>query len=118
MEEENGESFQPVITLLDQLSDIAGPPRLLRVAMYITAQSSQWRLGALNYLLRRLPRFDSREALQVCLGSDPMLVVGVIHGGLLDSNVLVQRNTLELLVVHFPLHHRFVSFQVSVYFLV
>lgn len=75
------------------------------------------RLGALNYLVRRLPRLAASspemktgvlEALsvdaEVLTSPEPGLLVRCFVAGLSDTQMLIQRGFLDLLVTHVPLH--------------
>ncbi|KAI4747245.1 hypothetical protein E4T50_02454 [Aureobasidium sp. EXF-12298] len=77
------------------------------------------RQGALAFLTRKLPNFTSSEtspdssqvedrtlplAAQAAINPEPGLLVRCFAAGLQDSQILVQRGFLDLLVTHLPLH--------------
>ncbi|KAK5125109.1 hypothetical protein LTR85_000783 [Meristemomyces frigidus] len=75
------------------------------------------RLGALNYLARRLPVFATRpdkmangslevlsDEAKAVTSPEPGLVVRCFVAGLSDPQMLIQRGFLDLLVTHLPLH--------------
>ncbi|KAF2767869.1 hypothetical protein EJ03DRAFT_275206 [Teratosphaeria nubilosa] len=71
------------------------------------------RQGALSYLNRRLPKFSNSTSLisnelsptaEAIITPEPGLLARSFIAGLLDSQPLVQRGFLDLLVLHLPLH--------------
>ena len=89
-----------------------------------TITSTSRRQGALAYLTRKLPKFSTQTAYgsgggsiedgnnitnlsqesQSALSPEPGLLVRCLAVGLSDSQTLVQRGFLDLLVTHLPLH--------------
>ncbi|KAF2723390.1 hypothetical protein K431DRAFT_220007 [Polychaeton citri CBS 116435] len=88
--------------------------------------SSSRRQGALNYLVRRLPRLDtpsndlkeqafktlSSEA-EALIQPEPGLLIRCFARGLSDTNALTQRGFLDLLVSHLPLHSPLIQTKAS-----
>ena len=75
------------------------------------------RQGALNYLVRRLPRFSTSNSAvpnetteqlspeaEAATSPEPGLLVRCFIAGLSDAQTLIQRGFLDLLVTHLPLH--------------
>ncbi|RMY14439.1 hypothetical protein D0867_07141 [Hortaea werneckii] len=75
------------------------------------------RQGALNYMVRKLPRFASKSQddsvdvpdeisaeAEAATSPEPGLLVRCFVAGLSDAQMLVQRGFLDLLVTHLPIH--------------
>ncbi|KAI7353783.1 hypothetical protein KC320_g3812 [Hortaea werneckii] len=75
------------------------------------------RQGALNYMVRKLPRFATKSQddsvdvsdeisaeAEAATSPEPGLLVRCFVAGLSDSQMLVQRGFLDLLVTHLPIH--------------
>ncbi|WVQ94532.1 hypothetical protein IAU59_001611 [Kwoniella sp. CBS 9459] len=92
MEEETGDFFDRILTLLDRVSDAVTAPFFLQNVFLILISSPSSRLSALNYLARRLlkPPED--------LSKDSGLIIRGVSAALNDENVLVRRNGLDLLL--------------------
>lgn len=77
------------------------------------------RLGALNYLARKLPRLSSSQSggslsveAEVLMSPEPGLLIRCFVAGLGDPQLLVQRGFLDLLVTHMPLHSEVLQLKV------
>ncbi|EME40020.1 hypothetical protein DOTSEDRAFT_56330 [Dothistroma septosporum NZE10] len=129
LEEETSEDFDRAFAILRELEDRFMPDS---ASDALTQQSDGYfwqclflavvtsptrRQGALNYLVRRLPRMsansstataeaDQRLSAQAeCIMSpEPGLLIRCFVCGLSDSQVLIQRGFLDLLVTHLPLN--------------
>ncbi|EGC34706.1 hypothetical protein DICPUDRAFT_98134 [Dictyostelium purpureum] len=103
LEENQGEAYEQVKNLLDSLSQSTATT-LFYQALWKTLITTPYnRLSALNYLLLRLPKQTDVSNQLMYLPEKDTLVSQAIANSLSDSKVLVQRNTLELITVHFPL---------------
>lgn len=87
-----------------------------------TITNSSWRQGALAFLTRELPKFgntgstgtiDGRKGhtlssldpdARAALSPEPGLLIRCLAAGLSDSQLLVQRGFLDLIVTHLPLN--------------
>ncbi|CAB4494243.1 hypothetical protein RhiirA1_417017 [Rhizophagus irregularis] len=103
LEEEGGEFFDKVLSLLDYLSGIVEQSYFLQSMWLILITSPALRTPALNYLSRRMPKITSKEDVAVMLGDDIGIMVRAFSATLEDDHVLVQRAILDLLVISFPL---------------
>ncbi|EMD00050.1 hypothetical protein BAUCODRAFT_62777 [Baudoinia panamericana UAMH 10762] len=134
LEDETAEDFERAVSILDSLKDkfskadddgaLAGFYWQSVFLCVITSVSR--RQGALNYLVRRLPSFAPRHMnlttdddsiftadgnvsvlsaeAQAAVSPEPGLLLRCFASGLADSNPLVQRGYLDLLVAKLPLH--------------
>ena len=117
IEEEANEFFEPVLSMLDKLSKSVGEGYFFHCIWLCLITAPHLRIAALNYLLKRLPKVTiensdnvtktGEEDIAVVLGDDTSLLSQALSSTLADKNVLVQRATLELLLVHFPLNFKF-----------
>ncbi|RIA92963.1 Dopey, N-terminal-domain-containing protein [Glomus cerebriforme] len=103
LEEEGGEFFDKVLSLLDYLSGIVEQSYFLQSMWLILITSPALRIPALNYLSRRMPKITSKEDVAIVLGDDVGIMVRAFSATLEDEHVLVQRAILDLLVTSFPL---------------
>jgi hypothetical protein len=117
MEEENGEFFERTLSLIDQIRlAVKDEEGFFWQCIWLSiASSDEQRFGAYNYCLKRMEKVDnskksnptmelfssSAEALYVY--PDPGLFIRAFSAGLTDSNTLVQRGFLELLLKNIPL---------------
>ncbi|OCF39597.1 hypothetical protein I317_06612 [Kwoniella heveanensis CBS 569] len=92
MEEETGDFFDQILSLLDRVSDAVTAPFFLQNIFLILISSPSSRLSALNYLSRRLLKPP------VELITDSGLIIRGVSAALNDENVLVRRNGLDLLL--------------------
>lgn len=130
LEEETSEDFERAFTIVQNLevrhaddhasfSSASQDRGFFWQCMFlaiITGRSR--RQGALNYLVRRLPSFAPKAApssqspyhsglspeAETVLLPEPGLLVRSFVAGLLDTQSLVQRGFLDVLVTHLPLH--------------
>jgi hypothetical protein len=135
IEEEGSEFFEPVMKLLDDLCRITDRTLFFRAIWKSLLQSGHVRIPALNYLIARLPADKTAAGphlFTLLLTSSPLLlsllpphlnlifspdmaqyvpdreglVLRALITGLQDTNILVQRNTLEVITVHFKVHEK------------
>ncbi|KAK3117616.1 hypothetical protein LTR53_000844 [Teratosphaeriaceae sp. CCFEE 6253] len=130
LEEETGEDFGRALSITQSLEvasndevELDPPTGFFWQTMFLCIVSApSRRLGALKYLIRRLPKFVSRagmpsssshegrddledlpEDARAAISPEAGLLVRCFAAGLSDVNALVQRGFLELLVTHLPL---------------
>ncbi|KAI9593645.1 Dopey, N-terminal-domain-containing protein [Syncephalis fuscata] len=99
LDEESSEHFQQVMALFDHLSGQVGTAVFYQALWNCLLASEQWRNSVLHYLGRRLPVIDHEEAYMTS-------IVRAIEATLADTDTLVQRGMLDLLVNRFPLHRQ------------
>lgn len=103
-------------------SEEAGDSYFWQCFFLATITNPSRRQGALAYLVRYLPRFspeDERrpsikvddpvsrnisDAARAAVSPEPGLLIRCFTAGLADSQILIQRGFLDLLVSHLPLH--------------
>jgi hypothetical protein len=128
LEDERSEDFDQVVQLLNKLRLASGQPStddssqdsyFWQCFFLGTITNPSRRQGALSYLVRELPSFvDSANAngqpsekfasvsaaAKSALSPEPGLLIRCLAAGLSDSQLLVQRGFLDLLVSHLPLN--------------
>ncbi|KAH7875407.1 Dopey, N-terminal-domain-containing protein [Lentinula edodes] len=98
LEEETGEFFERVISLLDRLSGTVSPSFFFQNIWLIMSTTPSARGTALNLLSRRLPQLHGLEDITSIVGSDIGLMISAFAAALEDENLLVQRSALDLLL--------------------
>ncbi|PWN52444.1 hypothetical protein IE53DRAFT_367211 [Violaceomyces palustris] len=100
LEEETGEFFDRVLTLLDNVCRSVGRPFFLQNIWLVLITTPATRLAALNFLTRRMPRLNDEVDPQSVVGKDLGLMVRGFAHALEDETLLVRRSALDLLVTH------------------
>lgn len=132
LEDETSEDFERMVSALDKLQksirseqghDLGtkneAPDSYFWQCFFLAVvTNSSRRQGALSYLVRRLPSLSSKTgkgSADTVLGDDPFvtaqsiitpepgLLIRCFASGLADSQLLIQRGFLDLLVSHIPL---------------
>ncbi|KAF7968943.1 hypothetical protein HWV62_28842 [Athelia sp. TMB] len=117
LEEETGEFFDKVLSLLDRLSGTVSPSFFLQNVWLIMLTTPGARGTSINYLSRRLPRLNADEGnfpVSLCLhtpglsnihadittivGRDIGLMIRAFASALEDDNLLVRRGALDILL--------------------
>ncbi|KAL0565856.1 hypothetical protein V5O48_016166, partial [Marasmius crinis-equi] len=98
LEEETGEFFEKVISLLDRLSGTVSPSFFFQNIWLVMLTSPASRGTALNFLSRRLPQLHGLEDITGIVGQDIGLMIRAFAAGLEDDNLLVRRGALDLLL--------------------
>ncbi|KAI5833359.1 hypothetical protein K523DRAFT_343112 [Schizophyllum commune Tattone D] len=98
LEEETGEFFEKVISLLDRLSGTVSPSFFFQNIWLVMLTSPASRGTSLNFLARRLPKFDTQEDMTHVVGRDIGLMIRAFAAALEDDNLLVRRGALDLLL--------------------
>ncbi|RUS22466.1 hypothetical protein BC937DRAFT_88992 [Endogone sp. FLAS-F59071] len=105
IEEEGSEYFDKVVSLFDVLSKAVNAPYFFQCMWLVLITNGPLRAPALNYLVRRMPKLSVEEDTVNTLGGDVSLMVRAFAATLGDSQMLVQRGVLELLVQNVPLEN-------------
>ncbi|KAJ7755024.1 Dopey, N-terminal-domain-containing protein [Mycena maculata] len=98
LEEETGEFFEKVLSLLDRLSGTVSPAFFFQNIWLVMLTTPSARGTALNLLARRLPRLNAEEDITVIIGRDIGLMIRAFAAALEDDNLLVRRGALDLLL--------------------
>ncbi|KAF9186710.1 hypothetical protein BGZ51_001791 [Haplosporangium sp. Z 767] len=102
LDEEGSEFFDRVLNIIDSLRKTVDETFFFQCMWLILITSSQHRGPALHYLGRRMPLLTNTEDVAFVLGDDAGLMVRAFSATVGDSQLLVQRAMLDLMVVHFP----------------
>lgn len=133
LEDETGEDFERAFMILQSLEKAFTPDiRALDLGhdqdgyfwqcLFLSVITSpSRRQGALNYLARTLPKLTAkdvgtdgdRKAADCIVSPEPGLLIRCFICGLSDSQLLIQRGFLDLLVTHLPLNSRVLREKVS-----
>ncbi|KAK0658610.1 Protein dopey [Lasiodiplodia hormozganensis] len=138
LEDETAEDFERILQIVDKLrftisgdegrkNDGAGDAQdsyFWQCFFLATITNAPRRQGALAYLVRRLPKFGTKQrrgsvatvdgddvpaealslAAEAAIAPEPGLLIRCFAAGLADSQLLTQRGYLDLLVNSLPLH--------------
>ena len=102
LEEEGGEFFEKVSSLLDQLSGTVSPSFFLQNIWLVLITAPSLRIAALNYLGRRMPKIGKDDSIGAIVGDDVGLMVRGFSAALEDGQILVQRAALDLVIATLP----------------
>ncbi|KAJ3264062.1 hypothetical protein HDU77_009470 [Chytriomyces hyalinus] len=97
LEEEGNEFFDPVMKMFDTLMVNLGTPYFLHCMGLAVISGNRERGAAMNYLLRRLPKFTAKKELHGILGDESIVMSQALGCALEDKQILVQRGALEFL---------------------
>ncbi|WAQ81113.1 hypothetical protein PtA15_1A451 [Puccinia triticina] len=103
LEEETGEHFDRVCSLLDQLSSAISLSFFLQNVWLILISGPGYRIPAINFLSRRMPPLLPQETIVPIVGQDVGLMIRGHSAALEDGNILVQRGILDLLLANLKL---------------
>ncbi|KAF8665364.1 hypothetical protein AX16_000383 [Volvariella volvacea WC 439] len=98
LEEETGEFFEKVLSLLDRLSGTVSPSFFFQNIWLVMLATPSARGTSLNLLSRRLPRLNPNEDIAAVVGDDIGLMIRAFAAALEDENLLVRRGALDLLL--------------------
>ncbi|KAI0050603.1 hypothetical protein FA95DRAFT_1536117 [Auriscalpium vulgare] len=98
LEEETGEFFDKVLTLLDRLSGTVSPSFFFQNVWLAMLTTPSARGTSLNLLSRRLPKFNADDDISSSVGQDVGLMIRAFSAALEDDNLLVRRGALDLLL--------------------
>ncbi|XP_053561140.1 protein dopey-2 [Bombina bombina] len=102
--EEGSEIYERTDQLLQRLSMVVGQEVFYSSLWGSVLVSSAIRLPASLFVVSHINRDVPARAQSFMLGNDKQLAIKSLCVSVLDSNVLVQRNTLESLLFFFPFH--------------
>ncbi|KAG0295715.1 hypothetical protein BGZ98_001266 [Dissophora globulifera] len=103
LDEEGSEFFDRTLNIIDSLRKAVDETFFFQCMWLILITSSPHRGPALHYLSRRMPLLTNTEDVAFVLGDDAGLMVRAFSATVGDSQLLVQRAMLDLMVVHFPI---------------
>lgn len=131
LEDDTSEDFERMVSALEKLRKVveehseggvlgksnSGSSHFWQCLFLATITNPSRRQGALAFLVRRLPKFglpDRRNSLpgspaelsaeaESAIYPEPGLLIRCFESGLADSQLLIQRGFLDLLVSHLPL---------------
>lgn len=103
LEEETGEHFERVCSLLDRLSSAISLSFFLQNLWLVLITGPGYRIPAINFLSRRMPSLNSQETIVPIVGQDVGLMIRAYSAALEDGNILVQRGILDLLLANLKL---------------
>lgn len=133
LEDETGEDYERAFSILRTL-EISFTPDVRSIDLGHDQDGYFWqclflsvitspsrRQGALNYLTRTLPKLtakdaksdESQRAADFIVSPEPGLLIRCFISGLSDSQILVQRGFLDLLVTHLPLNSHILQTKVG-----
>ncbi|KAH8835109.1 Dopey, N-terminal-domain-containing protein [Flagelloscypha sp. PMI_526] len=98
LEEETGEFFDKVLSLMDRLSGTVSQSFFFQNIWLIMLTTPASRGTSLNFLARRLPKFNPDEDVTSIVGRDIGLMIRAFAAALEDENLLVRRGALDLLL--------------------
>ncbi|KAM9320852.1 protein DOP1B [Gastrophryne carolinensis] len=102
--EEGSEIYDRTDTIIQKLSMVVGQEVFYSSLWASVLVSSSIRLPASLFVVSHINRDLPATAQTFMLGSDKQLAMKSLCISVMDSNVLVQRNTLEILLFFFPFH--------------
>ncbi|XP_059542400.1 protein dopey-2 isoform X1 [Myotis daubentonii] len=102
--EEGSEIYDRTDALLLRLSLVVGKEVFYAALWGSVLASPAVRLPASLFVVSHISRDSPGKEQKHMLGTDHQLTVKALCASLLDSNVLVQRNTLEIVLFFFPLY--------------
>ncbi|XP_075449910.1 protein DOP1B isoform X3 [Ascaphus truei] len=102
--EEGSEIYERTDLLLQRLSNVVGQLVFYGALWGSVLISSSIRLPASLFVVSHISRDVPAKAQSHMLGNDNHLAIKSLCVSVMDSNVLVQRNTLEILLFFFPFH--------------
>lgn len=95
--------------LLEQVCAAVSPTYYYTCIWEIVTTNSSIRLPAISYVLDHFSRKLTMEEQRYLLGENLDLTVSALCACLNDAVILVQRNTLEFLLIGFPMHASLLS---------
>ncbi|XP_054556262.1 protein dopey-2 isoform X2 [Talpa occidentalis] len=102
--EEGSEIYDKTDRLLLRLSQVVGEEVFYAALWGSVLVSPAVRLPASLFVVSHIRRDLPGKKQKYMLGTDPQLTVKSLCASLLDSNVLVQRNNLEIVLFFFPFY--------------
>ncbi|XP_043067031.1 protein DOP1 homolog [Drosophila bipectinata] len=101
--------FERISILLKNVCNAVNPMHFYTVLWESVAKNAAIRLPAITYLLEHFnKRLDMQEQIYI-MGHNREIMMSALCACLNDSLILVQRNTLEFLLLGFPMHTALLS---------
>lgn len=101
--------FERISILLRNVCNAVNPMHFYTVLWESVAKNAAIRLPAITYLLEHFnKRLDMQEQIYI-MGHNREIMMSALCACLNDSLILVQRNTLEFLLLGFPMHTALLS---------
>jgi hypothetical protein len=120
LEDLNAECYKPVMEIFSELLNACGPIRG-HLRQFNTAVwkslllNPTARIASLHYLYDKMPKLsrddDDRHVLDEWCPERDTLVLNALIAGISDSNLLVQRTALDLILTRFQVHHHIFSLE-------
>ena len=98
LEEENNEFFELAMGILEESISSTNQQHFYDAMWNAIASNTQYRLGALNFFLKRSVKIETAEDMVVLAGYDPNTLPDALIELLNDSNLLVKRGCLDLML--------------------
>ncbi|OBZ78644.1 Protein dopey-1 [Grifola frondosa] len=98
LEEETGEYFDKVLSLLDRLAGTISQSFFFQNIWLVMLTTPSARGPALTFLSRRLPAFKPDEDVTSIVGRDIGLMIRAISAALEDDDIYVKRGALDILL--------------------
>lgn len=102
--EENSDYFTRTNALLENVCEGVGPSHFYGCIWDCLASNSSVRLPAISYILSHFDKRLSTEDQAHIMGNNIEVMVCGLIACIEDSNILVQRCALDLLILGFPMH--------------
>ncbi|XP_023718221.1 protein dopey-1 homolog isoform X2 [Cryptotermes secundus] len=103
--EEGSDHFDRTNSLLEKVCDEVGRNHFYGCLWECLASNSGIRLPAISFVLSHFNKKQAMEDQLYVIGTNIDVMVNALCAAVQDSNVLVQRNALDLLLVGFPMHN-------------
>lgn len=113
LEETNSEFYRSIVKLLDEVGEKVGQRNLFHSLWKTVSLNPSIRIGAINYLMERLPKKKQEGDLDMYMPNVSTLVLNAMSRAIDDPVVLVQRSVLDLLLAHFKMSEGIFNLQAS-----
>ena len=98
LEEENNEFFETAVDILENAIKCTSQQIFYDAIWKAISSNGQYRLGALNFLLKRASKIETVEDMVVLAGHDPNTLPNALIELINDPNILVKRGCLDLML--------------------
>ncbi|KAI3646116.1 hypothetical protein MP228_009044 [Amoeboaphelidium protococcarum] len=103
LEELGNEFYDQSVKMMNQVRQDVGQQLFYAALFQVAVLMTRYRISVVNYLQSNFPQFKTREQMIAVFGNDLSIFVSGLSELLSDSNILVERGAMELLVNHMPL---------------
>lgn len=108
LEEDGNEFFDRTAALIQKLAKATSSEALYSALWMAISTSTHSRIPACNFLLKKMPKIKSKEDMvAICGLHSNHLLVQALCALAQDSNALVKRGALELLMSQFDFANRY-----------